>query len=154
MEVLFAAFIILRLTSLSAKIYWPCLTSFPIDFLFVSKFRSMYNISFGWGHTSFKCTTIFMNLRKFTWSLITLCKFTYRKIIQMVIIFLQTPSSFELIKDLHSNPSQDGPFRGCSQMGRTKRSPLSEICQAYPALMKLGTVIPYLNKIQQYIYIT
>ena len=28
-------------------------------------------------------------------------------------------------------------------------SPLPEICHSYPAMMKLGTVIPYLRKIQK-----
>ena len=30
-----------------------------------------------------------------------------------------------------------------------KRSPLSKNCQTYPTLIKLGTVIPYLKKIQK-----
>ena len=37
---------------------------------------------------------------------------------------------------------------GCSRMGE-QRVPLSKICQTYPTLMKLGTVIPYLRKIQK-----
>ena len=45
---------------------------------------------------------------------------------------------------------QDGHFRGCSWMGRgAKKAPLSNICHTYPAVMKLGTVIPYLKKIQK-----
>ena len=34
--------------------------------------------------------------------------------------------------------------------GRGKKAPLSKICHTYPTMMKLGTVIPYLKKIQKY----
>ena len=47
------------------------------------------------------------------------------------------------------NPVQDGPFRGCSRMGGNKKAPLHKICQTYPTMMKLGTDIPYLKKIQK-----
>ena len=30
-----------------------------------------------------------------------------------------------------------------------KKTPLSKICHTYPTIMKLGTVIPYLKKIQK-----
>ena len=50
---------------------------------------------------------------------------------------------------LNFNPILDGPFRSCSWMRGSKRLPLSKICRAYPTLMKLGTVIPYLKKIQK-----
>ena len=33
--------------------------------------------------------------------------------------------------------------------GGKKCPPLPEICHTYPAMMKLGTVIPYLKKIQK-----
>ena len=33
--------------------------------------------------------------------------------------------------------------------GVAKRPPLSKICDIYPTLMKPGTVIPYLKKIQK-----
>ena len=47
------------------------------------------------------------------------------------------------------NPIEDGPSRRCSQMGEgAKRPPLPKICHTYPTMMKLGTVISYLNKIQ------
>ena len=46
------------------------------------------------------------------------------------------------------NPIQDGPFRGCSRMG-SKRPPNRKICHTYPTMMKLGTVIPYLKRIQK-----
>ena len=47
------------------------------------------------------------------------------------------------------NPIQDGLFRDCSRMGGAKRSPLPKICYIYPTMMKLGTVIPYLKRIQK-----
>ena len=46
------------------------------------------------------------------------------------------------------NPIQHGPFRGCSRMGAKKTS-LPRICHTYPTMMKLGTVTPYLKKIQK-----
>ena len=48
------------------------------------------------------------------------------------------------------NPIQDGHFWGCSRMGwRGKKAPLPKICHTYPTIMKLGTVIPYSEKIQK-----
>ena len=47
------------------------------------------------------------------------------------------------------NPIPDGYFSGGSRMVWTK-VPLSKICHTYPTVMKLGTVIPYLKKIQKY----
>ena len=48
------------------------------------------------------------------------------------------------------NPIQDGLFRGCSRMGGGLFGPpLSKIRHTYPTMMKLGTVIPYLRKIQK-----
>ena len=41
------------------------------------------------------------------------------------------------------NPLLNGPFRGSSRMGDP-----SKICHTYPTIMKLGSVIPYLKKIQ------
>ena len=52
------------------------------------------------------------------------------------------------------NPIWDGPFRGCSRMmggegvGQ-KSAPYVKIYQAYPTMMKLGTVVPYLKKIEK-----
>ena len=43
------------------------------------------------------------------------------------------------------NPIQDGHFQGCSRM----EAPLPKICHTYPTMMELGTVIPYLKKIQK-----
>ena len=53
------------------------------------------------------------------------------------------------------NPIQDGHFRDCLWMGggRQKAPPLPKICHTYPTMMKLGTVTPYLKKIQK-IYIS
>ena len=31
----------------------------------------------------------------------------------------------------------------------TEKVPLPKICRRYPAMMKLGTIIPYLNKIKK-----
>ena len=47
------------------------------------------------------------------------------------------------------NSIQDGAFRGCSQMGVDQKGPLPKICHTYPTILKLGTVIPYLKKIQK-----
>ena len=49
------------------------------------------------------------------------------------------------------NPIQDGLFWGCSRMrgGGSKKAPLPKICHTYPTMMKFGTVIPYLKKIQK-----
>ena len=33
--------------------------------------------------------------------------------------------------------------------GRDKKSPLRKICDGYPAMMRCGTVIPYLKKIKK-----
>ena len=44
------------------------------------------------------------------------------------------------------NTIQDEPFWSCSQMGEQK-DPFSKICYTYSAMIKLGTVIPYLKKI-------
>ena len=48
------------------------------------------------------------------------------------------------------SPIQDGHFRDCSRMWRGgKKAALPKICHTYPTMMKLGTVIPYLKKIQK-----
>ena len=52
------------------------------------------------------------------------------------------------------NPIQDGLFWGCSRMGEDggggwqKGPPLPKICYTFPTMMKLGTLIPYLEKIE------
>ena len=43
------------------------------------------------------------------------------------------------------NPIQDGHFRGCSRWGEG----VGQKSVTYPTMMKLGTVIPYLKKIQK-----
>ena len=42
-------------------------------------------------------------------------------------------------------------FRGCSRMGEGggQKASLPKICDTYATIMKLGTVIPYLEKIQK-----
>ena len=50
------------------------------------------------------------------------------------------------------NPFQDGLFWGCSRMLGTKRSPLYKICHTYSTMIKLGTAIPDLEKIQQHFF--
>ena len=47
------------------------------------------------------------------------------------------------------NPIQDGLFWGCSRMEGAFLAPLPKIRLTYPTMMKLGTVIPYLRKIQK-----
>ena len=50
------------------------------------------------------------------------------------------------------NPIQDGLFQDCSRMGRgafLSPPPFLKIRHTYPTVMKLGTVIPYLRKIQK-----
>ena len=41
-------------------------------------------------------------------------------------------------------------FLGLLTDGGGPKSPLPKICHIYPTKIKLGTVIPYLNKIQKY----
>ena len=40
------------------------------------------------------------------------------------------------------------PIQGCSWMGG-KKAPLPKICHTYPTMRKLGSVTPYLKKIQK-----
>ena len=50
------------------------------------------------------------------------------------------------------NPIQDGPFRGCSLMGGKKgvtKMSHPKISHTYPTMMKLGTLITYIKKIQK-----
>ena len=48
-----------------------------------------------------------------------------------------------LEKCININPIQDGPFWGCSRMGRGQKRPppLTKIRHEYPAIMKIGTLI-------------
>ena len=40
-------------------------------------------------------------------------------------------------------------FGAAHKWGGAKRLPLPKTCHTYPAMMKLGTVIPYLTEIQK-----
>ena len=42
-----------------------------------------------------------------------------------------------------------GTAHGWGGTGGCKKAPLPKICHTYPAMMKLGTVIPYLKKIKK-----
>ena len=59
--------------------------------------------------------------------------------------------SVKYVNILFFNPIQDGLFWGYSWIGEGKKASLPKICHTYPTMMKLGTVIPYLKKIQNYI---
>ena len=43
----------------------------------------------------------------------------------------------------------DGPFRGYSRIGGSKRHPAPKICHTYPRIMKLSTIVPCIKKIQK-----
>ena len=50
----------------------------------------------------------------------------------------------------HCKPIQDVLFRDYSRMGEGAiRLPLPKICHTYSTIKKLGTVIPYVKKIQK-----
>ena len=62
---------------------------------------------------------------------------------------------FNNIHGLDFNQIPDRLFRGCSRMGvGAKRLPLPKICHAYPTMMKLCTVMPYLKKIEKLYHVT
>ena len=67
----------------------------------------------------------------------------------MKIVLILLNRSVKIIDLCGFNPVQDGHFRGCSLMGYPKKAPLPKICHTYPIMMKLGTGIPYLKKIQK-----
>ena len=46
---------------------------------------------------------------------------------------------------------QNGSFGGCSRMGGGQQGHLPKTCHTYSTLKKLGTVIPYLKKVQKII---
>ena len=61
-----------------------------------------------------------------------------------------------VVKFVHKvNPFQDGSFSGYLRMGAKSPLPththtqLTKICHTYPTMIKLGTVITYLKKIQK-----
>ena len=41
-------------------------------------------------------------------------------------------------------------FRAAEEWGGGKKAPLPKICHTYPTMIKRGTVIPYLRKMQKY----
>ena len=43
-------------------------------------------------------------------------------------------------------------FGAAHGWGGTKNAPLPKICDTYPTMMKLGTALPYLEKIQKIYY--
>ena len=48
------------------------------------------------------------------------------------------------------NPVKDGRFWGCSRIGEwEQKAPLHRFSHTYPTMMKLGTVVPYIKKIQK-----
>ena len=55
------------------------------------------------------------------------------------------------ISHINLNLNQDGRFSGCSQIVGPKRGLLPKIRHAYPTMMKLGTITPYLKEIQKHI---
>ena len=63
-------------------------------------------------------------------------------------VSLENKDSEQLFRGV-LNPIQDGLFRGCLRMEGAKRPPVPKICHTYPTMMKLGTVIPCLKKIQK-----
>ena len=48
--------------------------------------------------------------------------------------------------DNYLSPIQYGSFRGCSRMGG--QNLLLKVCHAYPTVMRLSKVMPYLKNIQ------
>ena len=47
-----------------------------------------------------------------------------------------------------------GFFRAAHGWGAKSHSPLPKICHTYPTMMKRGTVMPYLKKIQKIFLLT
>ena len=50
------------------------------------------------------------------------------------------------------NPTQDGLFgatHGCGEQSPHLHCPVHKICHTHPIMMQLGTVVPYLKKIQK-----
>ena len=67
-----------------------------------------------------------------------------------ILIFFHFEELFKACKEqVIINPIQDEHFRYCSRIGGRKKPPLTKIIDTYPTMMKLGTVIPYLEKIQK-----
>ena len=69
-------------------------------------------------------------------------QFFLSKVLLPSLLIVVTPS-------VSINPIQDGHFQGCSRWGAGGGGFFGGLCHAYPTMMKLGTVIPYLKKIQK-----
>ena len=60
--------------------------------------------------------------------------------------------TFLMMQEECLNPIQDGSFWGCSRIWGARRgwkNPLPKICRTHFTMMKLGTLMPYLMKIQK-----
>ena len=82
----------------------------------------------------------------------TVHTFKRMKLLKLIIIgfikgYIVVKNNFSA--DVTFNPIQDEHFRGCSWTRGGEKTPILKICQTYPIIMKLGTVIPYLEKIQK-----
>ena len=66
-----------------------------------------------------------------------------------LMLILKNAKSYMCFRNFLLNPIQDGLFWDYSWMGGGQKGPLPKICHTYPTMMKLGTVIPYLKKIQK-----
>ena len=64
-------------------------------------------------------------------------------------ITVALPLKFFKTRNYWINPFQDGRFQGCSRMRGGLFAPSPKIRHTYPTMMKLGTAIPYLMKIQK-----
>ena len=71
----------------------------------------------------------------------------YRFSLTRITAHTRTESSIYVASIDRFNLIHDGPFWGCSR--KAKRPFLPKISHMYLTMMKLGTVIPYLKKIQK-----
>ena len=71
----------------------------------------------------------------------------YELAVSCINSFYNKNMSYVCKKNL--NPIQNGHFGGCSRMGGDQKAPNPKICQTYPTMMELGTVMPYVKKIQK-----
>ena len=110
----------------------------------LKKSSKKFKTSSSWGKEKWRCC--------FTKEKKVKVKSLWRKKRALLIkeeIVRHTVWTDEITKQVHVNPIQHGFFRGCSRMGRGKKAPLPKILHTYPTMMKLGTVIPYPNKIRK-----
>ena len=66
----------------------------------------------------------------------------------MILLGMIHPSK-SLANKTGFNPIQKRHFQGFSQMGEGEKMPVTKISQISPIMIKLETVVPYLNKIQR-----